>query len=68
MCSSCRDEKDVVGVPESEWTKSQREFVGTKFPTPKGGVLTVVGVSGDKSGSNVKFICECSICSKDTEL
>ena len=55
-------------VPESEWTKRQRDFVGTQFSTPKGGVLTVVGVSEEKSGSSNKFICECSICSKDEGL
>lgn len=50
-------------VPESELTKSQREFIGTQFPTPKGGVLTVVGVSSDKLDKTPKFICECNICS-----
>lgn len=55
-------------VPAEQWTKSQREFVGTQFPTPKRGVLTVIGVSEEKSGSSNKFLCECSICSKDEEL
>lgn len=55
-------------IPEAQCTKSQREFVGSAFPTPKGGVLKVVGVSGvDRWGAS-KFICECSLCSKDREL
>lgn len=48
-------------------TKSQREFIGTEFPTPKGGVLTVTGVVGRRD-SNAIFGLECSICSLDTEL
>uniref|UniRef100_A0AB39AJI4 Endonuclease n=1 Tax=Vibrio phage P018-4 TaxID=3229728 RepID=A0AB39AJI4_9CAUD len=55
-------------VPKSEWTKSQRDFIGTQFPTPKGGVLTVVGVSGKENKGAAIFILECSICSKDEEL
>lgn len=45
------------------------DFIGTTFPTPKGGVLTVVGWDGERQvcGSK-KYIAECSICSKDTEL
>lgn len=50
-------------VPESEWTKSQREFIGTQFPTPKGGILTVNGL---KCGN--KFYVHCSLCSVDEEL
>lgn len=68
MCKSCEDNKETVGIPESEWTKNQREFVGRTFPTPKGGVLTVVGVSIEKSNGAAKFICECSMCSADNEL
>ncbi len=52
-------------------TKNQEEFIGTQFPTPKGGILTVVG-KGNTTNSNghwdQKFILECSICSEDTEL
>jgi len=56
-------------IPEDQWTRIQREFVGSTFPTPKGGVLTVVGVSSEKqSGRIAVFICKCSICSKDREL
>jgi hypothetical protein len=55
-------------IPEEEWTKNQREFVGSEFDTPKGGVLTVTGVSKRKTGSHARFTCRCSICSKDIEL
>ena len=55
-------------IPEEEWTNNQREFVGSQFDTPKGGVLTVVGVAKDKMGSHSLFLCKCSICSKDKEL
>lgn len=54
-------------IPESEWTKGQREFVGTTFPTDKGSVLTVTGVS-HKQNTKVLFTLECSACSKDKEL
>lgn len=54
-------------IPESEWTKSQREFVGTQFVTGKGSVLTVTGVAG-KSGRNAVFNLNCSVCSKDKQL
>lgn len=54
-------------IPESEWTKGQREFVGTTFPTDKGSVLTVTGLS-HKQGSHAMFSLECSVCSKNTGL
>ena len=54
-------------IPESEWTKGQRDFVGTKFPTPRGGVLTVTGVAG-KQGNIALFMVECSVCRDDREL
>lgn len=54
--------------PFEELTPSQKEFIGATFPTPRGGVLTVVGVDEIKSGSNARFILECSICSQDEEL
>jgi hypothetical protein len=54
--------------PFEELTPDQKEFIGTTFPTPKGGVLTVVGVDKVKRGSNARFILECSICSQDKEL
>ena len=43
------------------------EFIGQMFGTPKGGVLTVVGVIG-KSGSNKKYGLTCSLCHEDKEL
>lgn len=72
MCNSREDKKEIVekaiGIPESEWTKCQRDFVGTQFQTPKGGVLTVTGVAGKDRNRNTVFSLECSVCSKDTEL
>lgn len=50
-----------------ELTKVQKDFIGTKFETPKGGVLTVTGVVG-KHGSSAVFSLECSICSEDSKL
>ena len=45
------------------------DFIGTKFNTPKGGILTVLGKLPKEPGkSNHKYQLECSICSKDTEL
>lgn len=49
-------------------TKNQQEFIGTTFPTHKGGVLTVTGVVGKSSSNNAIFSLECSICSEDQEL
>ena len=51
-----------------ECTPSQREFIGTTFPTPKGSVLTVVGCCVEKSATHSLFKVECSICSADVEL
>jgi hypothetical protein len=52
-------------IPEEEWTNNQREFVGSEFDTPKGGVLTVTGVVGKTKRGMALFSVECSICSKD---
>ena len=53
MCGSCEIKDD---------------FIGQTFPTPKGGVLTVVGVVG-KSKNGIKiYSSTCSICSEDKEL
>lgn len=42
------------------------DFIGTTFPTPDGGVLTVVGWNGERQGcGSKKYTVECSICSKD---
>lgn len=43
------------------------DFIGQTFPTPKGGVLTVVGDNGLKGDKN-RYKVTCSICSLDTEL
>lgn len=43
-------------------------FIGSTFLTPKDGVLTVVGISDRKSGSNKIYRLKCSICSEDREL
>lgn len=55
-------------IPESEWTRLQREFVGTTFKTSKGGILTVTGVAGKIGSNNAVFTLECSVCSEDKEL
>lgn len=47
--------------------KGVDDFIGTTFPTPKGGVLTVVSDKGQK-GSKKRYDLTCSICSKDVEL
>lgn len=44
------------------------DFIGTTFPTPKGGVLTVVSWDGERCGSSKIYTLSCNICSKDTEL
>jgi hypothetical protein len=54
--------------PLEELTPSQKEFLGTEFPTPKGGVLRVVGVMDEKAGSGALFQIECNKCSSDSEL
>lgn len=43
-------------------------YVGTKYKTPKGGTLTVIGESGRRRGKNIIWEVECSICSQDKEL
>lgn len=42
-------------------------FIGSTFPTPAGGTLTVKE-SYVNSSNRKRFICECSICSEDEEL
>ncbi|HAS2514412.1 TPA: hypothetical protein LNG45_003469 [Vibrio cholerae] len=49
-------------------TRLQREFIGEQFHTPKGGTLTVTGVSPIKQGRGALFTVECSVCSADAEL
>lgn len=45
----------------------QDEFIGSTFPTPKGGVITVIGHNG-LVGDKSKYICDCSICKEDKDL
>ena len=47
--------------------KKVDSFIGSTFTTPKGGVLTVVGVNG-LTGNVKKYEVTCSVCSKDEEL
>ncbi|ATI17852.1 hypothetical protein [Aeromonas phage AS-yj] len=44
------------------------DFIGQTFPTPKGGVLTVVGIADRKSGTHKLYKLTCSICHEDKEL
>ena len=44
------------------------DFIGMTFPTPRGGVLTVIDVLPKVKGKAKQYICECSICSKDEDL
>lgn len=52
-------------LTEDSLTKTQKKFIGSQFITPKGGVLTVIGVINEVKP---KFGLTCSICSKDEEL
>lgn len=54
-------------------TESQRDFIGSKFPTPRGGELTITGVVTSKDGlsknnTDCRFSAVCSLCSLDVEL
>lgn len=51
----------------TELTKMQKEFIGTKFETPNGGVLKVKDFLCRIARSNI-FILDCSVCSTDKEL
>jgi len=61
-------------VPVENYTNNMKNFIGSTFLTPKGGVLTVTKVLGMRKGStkhggsHAKFGLHCSICSLDTEL
>lgn len=44
-------------------TKTQKDFIGSTFTTPTGGILTVVGVFTKCSSRSTLFLLECSICS-----
>ena len=43
-------------------------FVGETFPTKKGGLLTVTGISHRSENGIKSYTVECSICSQDTSL
>lgn len=43
-------------------------FIGTTFPTYKGGEITVVGVLPKVKGKKLRYIVECEVCSKDKDL
>jgi hypothetical protein len=43
-------------------------FIGKTFPTPKGGTITIIDKLPNVKGKPIKYLCECSICSKDKEL
>ena len=45
------------------------DFIGSTFPTPAGGILTVVGCDGRRNSNSGKiYQVSCSICSLDVEL
>lgn len=51
-------------------TSNMKDFLGSEFNTPKGGVVRVESLLGKEDfigGSNV-YLLSCSICSEDTEL
>lgn len=52
-----------------DWKKEypQDNFCGSTFQTPKGGILTVVGIAG-KQGPNKLYASHCSICHMDEEM
>lgn len=52
-----------------DWKKEyeQDNFCGSKFETPKGGVLTVVGIAG-KQCRNKLYACHCSVCHQDEQM
>ena len=47
-----------------ELTEKQKEFIGSKFPTRKGGELEVIGYHKE----NKNYLLICSLCSQDEEL
>ena len=48
-------------------TKQQKSFIGSVFPTPKGGELTVTGVSEQRQGNHCLYTLKCSLC-KDEDI
>lgn len=55
-------------MKKSSLTVRQEEFIGTQFPTPKGGVLTVTGIGNKTKSGMIRFVLECTICSLDADL
>ncbi|AHK11172.1 hypothetical protein S14_60 [Shewanella sp. phage 1/4] len=43
-------------------------FIGEEFTTPKGGIITVVGVVPKVKRKSIIYLLSCSICMQDTEL
>lgn len=43
-------------------------FIGQKFPTPRGGTITVLGSVPKKPNKDRRYWLGCSICSRDVEL
>lgn len=44
------------------------DFIGTQFETPKGSILTVVGICKNRANGAKVYQVECSICSNDKEM
>ncbi|QVV97524.1 putative homing endonuclease [Vibrio phage ICP1] len=55
-------------VNEELLTEGQKSKIGLQWETPKGGVLTVIGVVSGKTLDKTMFALTCSICNKDREL
>lgn len=53
-------------VLKDSWTKTQADFVGTKFVNNQGNKVLITGVHKFKSG--VKYSLDCEVCSRDTDL
>lgn len=56
-----------IGDNKQKDNYMEDDFIGTTFPTPEGGVLTVVSNNGLK-GNKKRYNLTCTICSLDTEL
>lgn len=46
--------------------EKEDDFIGKKFTTPKGGIITVK--ERYYNNKHIKYVCECSVCSEDNEL
>lgn len=54
---------DFENIEQDEWSLTR-----PTFPTPKGGMLTVVGWSGRNGWSAKYYVVECNLCSNNREL